>query len=562
MENKIIINDSSSKLNISNFYLLFSNMNESKQLLNSYKQFINKYYGILIDYYKQLMELNCKFLIKDRFKSSLINSPIFQIGQLIKKIVEAQINSLFSIVIKENIFDEFNNSLSNLFKILQESSKKMEDEFFENSIRQIANSLFETYSQIESKVIDNYIRKKYNKQLVGLNADTLETNIEQAKYLEKTFFDFEKESKITFFDDLNQMEYKTIKAFYGMKNTVERYIDILKKKDNEYLNILQKEMIGVEKKFDLDNKDESHSHDELKLKNNNAKDNFEYKIKIIYQPIIRVEAQNEKENNEEITNNKSSEKETVIKNNELTLKDVDIFNIVSTLYSYDLKMLNKSEYNLNKEKEKFKLIKLSEKLISNEKENEIITDEEVNELYNLLNDQENYFRFFLILNNFRTTGQFEMSERIFNIIKIIFNKSLDYLLIKKDRKLKDLIIILSQTFYTIKEGERIFFQKVIKDHDLFKKKEFWANHLKDIINEDINRLETDIKNELIVFSKEDKERKIKDIIISKLIPISLSMKGFDVPKEMILYIINPFIYKYNLEENSKKALLSLLEQKQ
>ena len=230
MENKIIINDSSSKLNISNFYLLFSNMNESKQLLNSYKQFINKYYGILIDYYKQLMELNCKFLIKDRFKSSLINSPIFQIGQLIKKIVEAQINSLFSIVIKENIFDEFNNSLSNLFQILQESSKKMEDEFFENSIRQIANSLFETYSQIESKVIDNYIRKKYNKQLVGLNADTLETNIEQAKYLEKTFFDFEKESKIKFFDDLNQMEYKTIKAFYGMKNTVERYIDILKKK--------------------------------------------------------------------------------------------------------------------------------------------------------------------------------------------------------------------------------------------------------------------------------------------------------------------------------------------
>ena len=54
-------------------------------------------------------------------------------------------------------------------------------------------------------------------------------------------------------------------------------------------------------------------------------------------------------------------------------------------------MLNKSEYNINKEKEKFKLLHLSEKLLSSsEKENEIITDEEVNELYNLINNKDNY----------------------------------------------------------------------------------------------------------------------------------------------------------------------------
>ena len=226
-------------------------------------------------------------------------------------------------------------------------------------------------------------------------------------------------------------------------------------------------------------------------------------------------------------------------------------------------MLNKSEYNINKEKEKFKLLHLSEKLLSSsEKENEIITDEEVNELYNLINNKDNYIKIFLLLNNFRATGKFKMSEGIFNIIKNIFNKCLDYLLIKKEKKLKDLLIILSQTFYFTKDGKKIYFHQVIKDHDLFKKKEFWASHLKDNINEEINRLETDLKNESIEFTKEDKERKIKEIIISKLIPFSLCMKGFEVPKEMILYIINPFIYKYNLEENSKKALLSLLDQKQ
>ena len=396
MEKKILLNNSSSKLNIINFHLLFSNMNESRQLLNSYKQFINKYYGVLIDYYKQLMELNCNFLIKDRFKSSIINSPFFQLGQLIKEAVEAQINSLFSIIIKDNIFDEFNNSLSNLSQILQESSNKMEDEFFENTIRPIANSLFETYSEIESKVIDNYIRKRYNKQLVGLNDVTLETSIDQAKYLEKTFLDFEKGSKIQFFNDLKQMENKTVNAFYGMKNTVERIINILQKRDNEYLSILQKEIIGVQNKYDLENKDESESHEELKLKNNNEKDNFEYKIKIIYQPKIRVEDQKRKENNKEITNINYTEKEKIIEDNELTLNDEDIFNIVSTLYNCDLKMLNKSEYNINKEKEKFKLLHLSEKLLSSsEKENEIITDEEVNELYNLINNKDNYILIFI-----------------------------------------------------------------------------------------------------------------------------------------------------------------------
>ena len=317
-------------------------------------------------------------------------------GQLIKEAVEAQINSLFSIIIKDNIFDEFNNSLSNLSQILQESSNKMEDEFFENTIRPIANSLFETYSEIESKVIDNYIRKRYNKQLVGLNDVTLETSIDQAKYLEKTFLDFEKGSKIQFFNDLKQMENKTVNAFYGMKNTVERIINILQKRDNEYLSILQKEIIGVQNKYDLENKDESESHEELKLKNNNEKDNFEYKIKIIYQPKIRVEDQKRKENNKEITNINYTEKEKIIEDNELTLNDEDIFNIVSTLYNCDLKMLNKSEYNINKEKEKFKLLHLSEKLLSSsEKENEIITDEEVNELYNLINNKDNYILIFI-----------------------------------------------------------------------------------------------------------------------------------------------------------------------
>ena len=129
-------------------------------------------------------------------------------------------------------------------------------------------------------------------------------------------------------------------------------------------------------------------------------------------------------------------------------------------------MLNKTDYNLDIEKEKLKVIKLSEKLLPlNIKDihNELINEEEINKLYELLNDKDNAINFFLFLNNYRTTGRYELTERIFYIIKNIFIKAQNYLLNNRDKLLEKLIIInFSQTFYIKKDEKKIFLTKFNK----------------------------------------------------------------------------------------------------
>ena len=125
-------------------------------------------------------------------------------------------------------------------------------------------------------------------------------------------------------------------------------------------------------------------------------------------------------------------------------------------------MLNKSEYDLNIEKEKLKVLKLNDKLLTFDWENkkkEIITDEEANQLYESINDSETLLKFFIKLNNYRTTGRYEATERSFNILVNIFNKAQDFLINNREVILEGLIIILSQTYFVMKDGEKIYIQK-------------------------------------------------------------------------------------------------------
>ena len=68
-------------------------------------------------------------------------------------------------------------------------------------------------------------------------------------------------------------------------------------------------------------------------------------------------------------------------------------------------MINKKEHDWNIEKEKLEIIILSEKLLffDIEKKLKIITEEEINKLYELIKNENNLKKFFIILNNYRAT---------------------------------------------------------------------------------------------------------------------------------------------------------------
>ena len=570
MENELEKKDISNS-NISSSYLLFRNMKECKELLVNYDNFINKYLEIINEGFKQLCEIKTNFLGDDKLKPSLIDTPIFQIGIVLKKAINNHIEYLKTLMLNPDIFDALRKTLSNLSYILEESSMKFDKKMYSQNIAPVAKSLIESYEQIESKIVDDYISKKYQKHLKKVNnKESLENLEAQINYLEKTFLDFEQDSTKQFFSDLNDMERKTVNVFCDIKNYIENLISIYNDNKNEFLNILQNEIeklnkFSPEKEELNDSSLPTPSDFEIKKDKDYFYENFKYKIKIIDEPkiIIKNEEKKEKEKNK-----KDKEKEIAyrmfINKNQLYLSEEDVYNIVSEIYKYDFKMLNKSDYNLDIEKKKLKVIELSAKLLSFNKEkniNEIITDEEVNELYNLLdNNLENIYKFFNYFNNFRISGKYEMTERAFNIAGNLFKFALDYLLMKMDSKLEGLVIILSQTFFIKKEGEKFYLQYHIKEHPLFKKHEFWENHILENINQEIKKLEKDEKNGKIVLSKDAKKKKINEIIITKLIPIQSYMAEFGVSKEMILNIINPIMNEYNIDESKRTMVITMIEQ--
>ena len=611
-ENKGIksLNNSSNYDN--NFSLLFTNIGESKNLLKSYEIFINKYFETINSYYKELTELNSHFLIEDKFKSSVINSPIFQLGRAIKKAVQAQINNLFSIITNQEIFLSFKKSISDLSTILKESPVKLRNNSYSHSsqnsyIKPVVMSLMESFSEIEAKVIDEYIDKKYQKRVVGQNNEPLKDIVEKAFFLENTFLEFEERSKKQLLSDLEENEIKTTQIFNEMKGIVKNIVNILKKNNNSYLDELGKEIeqIGKKESNNMNNKNNKERRESsIDLNNDNNLDMFKYKIKIINHPKIQVtnknpinnnkkgiedeseEKENKKEDIEDYEINKNifdlsedkieeednqskdnkieDEKEEIYNDNEITLNEEDIFNIVSSLYNYGFKMINKSYYSLDIEKIRIKVLNLSNKLLTFDAENkinEIITDKEINTLYELLDKKEYIFSFFVSLNNYRITGRYEATERAFNVLKNIFKKAEDYLLDARDMKLEGLIIILSQTFYIIKNGEKMYLQKAIKDHPLFKKKVFWENYIIDMIEEEIMGKNDDEKPLNQKLSDKIEKSKINEIIFSKLVPISSYMNDYEVKEETILNIANNILDKYQVNEETKKMILSIIKKK-
>ena len=585
----------------SDFLLLFSDIKEQIKLLKSFITYINEYFDFINVFHKQLIEINNNFL-KD-FNSLPINSPIFLLGKSIKDIIQLQITNLSIIINNQKTFIDIAKEFSNLIQILKEYQNIMGDnsnnsDKIKSQIQPVLISLMEVYSDIEFKTIDEYINKKYNKRMYGERNIVLDTKLVEGHYLEKTFLEFEENSKKNFFIKYHEIENKTLNSFNIIKEHLKNISEIILKQNYINLEQIQNQIDFIGKSHQIEEGDKTKdSNQNIQIKNEGI---FKYRIKIILQPEIQViDIKKEKLKNEMATNNqlekkeekkeekkkkksffkkvtkeKDKEKEKAKnklmedKNKEETLKenliltDEDIYNIVETLYKFDFEMLDKSSYILEIEKQKLEVEKLGKKFLSfdlskNMQEN--ISDSEVNDLIGLLNNEKNINKFFLMLNNYRATGCYETSERAYNILINIFNLVADYLMKNNDITIENLIIILSQTFYILKDGEKIYIQDNIKNHPLFKSLQFWENQIMTRIEKHIENTKNDLKKMNLIVSEKDMQRRLDDIILSQFVPISSNMRDFGLLNEFILKIANNLFEKYNTKEETKTLILSLLK---
>ena len=265
----------------------------------------------------------------------------------------------------------------------------------------------------------------------------------------------------------------------------------------------------------------------------------------------------------------------------------DIFYVAQKMNNFEF--VDKKEYILDIEKEKIKLLDKLKKLFryanknrvkknsenksnSNSEDNlidlnknkvEEPNDEDFNYICKLMKKKE--YRDYLLtkLNNYRAEGSLEMPENVYNYFVKIFLEIMKYLVEEKEKdSVKELnidytatryIFILSQTFYYKKDKEKIYLQNGIKNQKIFQSDEFWIKLLEYNIKQEMDKLASKSQK------KFDEKEKGKEICIMQILPYLSGFDGFGVSKEAMDKIINFFIKKYELNEESQKLIFEAIK---
>ena len=568
------------EIEISCFFCLIAmnNLNEMTDYINKLNGYYNEYFSLISSQYNNLNEFYQNFINSEERNQTKknINSPFYIVEYALKELVFIQMKNLKSIIDKGETLISINNKLIKFQEVIGKLSDKFTNSTAKNSyngidinqIKNISNSLDEAMHQIENKIIEQYIYEKYNEQLLENNNDgnnnenkNIEEQIKVVKYYEKSLIDYINGNNEHYFNELKHSDNKIQNEFNKIKIILLEYVSFIKDNNIKMVKELEnlENQIKSKKISDMIKKeaDISFTKSDLRL---NLKEIFEniYKISILKNKRIELKILDEKneENKKDINEIKSSKN----KKNYRLLNDKDIYEIISKLYSYDLLVINRKQYNIELEKGKLDARDLSSEIFKYNDQSEDI-QKELNEKYDeliklieekILNNIANIEAFFLELNNYRSYGRIKFSEKFFSLIIFIYKKTQDILLNKTDKNIIDLMLILSQTYYKEINNKKIFIEDEIKTHALYKSADFWKEAI-------IKKIDDDIKT----YKKLSSKRKISyekggDNVTSKLLTFIKLMSEYDISKDNILEILNSVMDKYNIDSKKKKKIFSFI----
>ena len=529
------------------FNFNISQLKNDKKLLKLYFQNIQLFMNAIEDHNKLLKKIIMEI---DKY------SPMDHIFNYMKKfeiIIKLHFSYLNNFLEKSrNIIEHLKTSIDSNISIIsqfltdiQETSEniKLKSDFFNKQNQFILTS----FSQLENSVIEDYykIDKKNN-----LNTEQL---INDCHKYENDFSVLSNgiNSMINGYKDkynLNMQKIKTnmIELSEKAKTDIINIIEIFKNEFNN-ISISSNEEIQNLQNFDINNKElepKLSKYLNYHIEEDELKDLLhptKYKINLIDMV------------------NKGNHK---IKGTNIQPTKLDLYNIVELFYSYDFNMIDKTQYDMNIEKNKIEIIKKTEKLlgmdlIKNIKTDiEIFPEDEMNNFIEFLFSKEDYLlEFLLCLNFFRTLGNLEFSEEQFNIIKIVFCRASDYLSEHKNKNLYYHLIILSQTYYKLNNGKKYFLQEEIKNKEFFLNNEFWIEFIEEMINKELIKFENQMQNS--TKSEEEKSKRKEEVISAYILSLFPSFNNFNLKKESIDSILLAIVDKYNLTEEKREYLFKL-----
>ena len=565
------------------YYRLISQMFEEEI------KYIKNYKVILNDYFKKALNLQVNIGSKlgkppDEFSNAdwLNFGPILKLTQQIPKMIQKQIENIKTFMDdldkKTKALDDFLKDKSNIIKRFQLK--------YDNS----NNDLIKKYIDVEKIKISflNSINK--TEDIIGRYYDN-KNKLDAAKITSKN------ENELKILNDKN-------KEYESMKKSL---ISTTKKYEKEYNNIVNKST-KIEDKFlttinDCINGIKDVSCDlSIKLNEINVlfftsiKDSFQKPLDIINANLSNSKNSNEKENMDKTMvntfNNQSklihllpekynlksldSNKTGKNKNSEenyfnskkcgfvkfedgfedMSYFEDDIaFYTVKEMFS-NFELINYNGVDIDIEEEKKMTKNYISKIIanmSNLKENNNIKVEEKNNLINLLHKHHNRIILLHKLNDYRAQCQYEIKESDYNILGELF-----FLLINQSKSENDfhcieMVIILSKTYYILKDTKKIYLQNLIIDNSKFKTKEFWEELLLYSISKEVARSNKETDNKL--------KTKNENIIFSQLLSSIDNMFDFGLDDNLIKEIIEPKITYYKISDNLKDTINDVIVSK-
>ena len=564
-----------------------------KQAYENLTKYIKAYKSETNDYYKKISKLNEKYYpklsgVKEEFKKSanIKINHILSLSSKVPQIIGQQILNLKYFVsgIEDTIksFDKTlkdKNSLSSKYQNEYEECrnnllKKYKD------IEKSKNIYFSGVSQTEDLIYKYYLNNssnsKQNSPSDVVSEIQVENNIKQTKKYENDYLNLVKSAKLfeeKFFESSNNskdnMKRIACEIITKLKDNVVDFLLLLKncfKLPLSEIDTYLPELIKLDENKKIENIINSTFRNDnslipiviekyksklIKKSEDNGED--EENNYIIEDGILNTIKKME-ENFELIDKNFIAQTNNQIKLRcrELTFKLLSFSSklIKDTNINKENNMKNKNDINnLNNNKSQLNINEFS------------MNDDEIKELSKLIEDKDNKAMFLRIINTFRKYGEFEIPETEFNIICDLFNKILDYIKKENDFTSMNSILILSQTYYKLDKGKKIYIQKVIKKNQIFKERELWEDFVNSSILKEVQKhVNNDIKDPKIVDSQKVMENeKYEKIIFAQLLPLINNMIEYELDDNIIKSIVQPLISYYKIKEESSNIIYDMIK---
>lgn len=562
-------------------------------------KYIRNYKILLSDYFKKVLFLQVNIgsklgqLPEEFSKStSLKYSHILKLTQHIPKMIQKQLESI-NIFMEEfeksiKTIDDYLKEKSNLVKSLQVKYEDSSQELIKK-YNDVDNAKITFLSSIEKT--EDIIAKFYKNKKKIKTEKINKKNDGDLKLLYDKDKEFETQKK------------NIIKSTKKLEKEYNNIINNTKKYEDKFINTINDSINGI-KNISCDLSDKL--KDILIIFFNSFRDSFKIPLDLIDGSLSNLKETNQKEiisktiinsfNKEnnfmntvpekynlksiELINNENKEKEkkgffwNKIKKNkdkdqskdkyiqfEDGFEEMSYFEDETVLYTAkemfdNFELIDNIGLNLEIEEEKIITKNLICNIISsmsNKSNFEYSYEDENNNLLNLLNKHHNRIIFLHKLNDYRALCKFELNEKAYNLLGILFSYIIDISKTEKDYHCLEMVIILSKTYYILKEKDnKIYLQNYIIYNKVFKLKEFWEELLIYSISKEVSK-----SNKREKIGRED-QKKLKtnneNIIFSQLLSLIDNMFDFGAEENLVKEIIEPKMDFYKLDDKFKSTL--------